>query len=269
MDQLTIETIDRFLEALATDHLDQLDLGNVRFVDPYALLLLRLLALEREEQGYPLRIFWPQAPSIRQWMRDMGMPMTRFPMSRAAPVNDQSALQPITEIENEEGIGHVVDGFHDRLASRYPLTEASRRALVAVMIELFQNIPHHSNATGVANNPHGIAAMQDDEDSIFLAVADKGIGLASSLGLRDGYENLSDAGALDVVFHQGASRFDDPGRGGELRRIADLVHSWNGSFALRSGCALYYFDSAGGNVIDVPHFPGVQLGLRIPRQVFV
>jgi hypothetical protein len=136
------------------------------------------------------------------------------------------------------------------------------------MIELFQNIPHHSNATGIASDPHGIAAMQDDEDSIFLAVADKGIGLASSLGLREGYEDLSDAGALDVVFHQGASRFDDPGRGGELRRIAELVRSWNGAFALRSGRALYYFDSRGGNVVDVPYFPGVQLGLRLPRNMF-
>ena len=161
----------------------------------------------------------------------------------------------------------MVDGFHHRLADRYPLTESSRRALVAVMIELFQNIPHHSNATGIVTDPHGIAAMQDYEDSIFLAVADKGIGLSTSLGLRDGYGGLSDTGALDVVFHQGASRFDDPGRGGELQRIADLIRSWDGVFALRTGRALYYFDSRGGDVYDVPNFPGVQLGLRLPRRV--
>ena len=137
------------------------------------------------------------------------------------------------------------------------------------MIELFQNIPHHSNATGTAADPHGIAAMQEYEDSIFLAIADKGIGLSASLGLRDGYGGLSDAGALDVVFHQGASRFDDPGRGGELRRIADLIRSWDGVFALRTGQALYYFDSRGGDVYDVPAFPGVQLGLRLPRRVLI
>lgn len=268
MDQLTIETIDQLLEAIAVDDLDHLDLRNVRFVDPYALLLLHLLLLERDERGCPMRISWPQTPRIRRWMRAMGMPMTRFPLSSATSADGEGPLQPITEIENEAGIGRVVDGFHQRLATRYPLTEASRHALVAVMIELFQNIPHHSNATGIALDPHGIAAMQDDEDSIFLAVADKGIGLSSSLGLRNGYEGLSDAGALDVVFHQGASRFDDPGRGGELRRIAELVRSWNGSFVLRSGRALYYFDTHGGNVNDVPFFPGVQLGLRLPRNMF-
>jgi len=269
MDQLTIETIDQVLEWIAVEGLDHLDLKNVRFADPYALLLLYLLILEQDEQGHPIKVSWPQIPRIRQWMRAMGMPMTLFPQSSPTSPNGEGPLQPITEIEDEAGIGRVVDGFHQRLATRYPLTETSRRALVAVMIELFQNIPHHSNATGIASDPHGIAAMQDDEDSIFLAVADKGIGLSSSLALRAGYEGLSDAGALDVVFHQGASRFDDPGRGGELRRIAELVRSWNGAFALRSGRALYYFDSRGGNVVDVPHFPGVQLGLRLPRNTFV
>ncbi len=269
MDQLTIETIDYLLEGIENDHLKAVDLGDVRFVDPYALLLLYLLVLEREEQGRPLRIRWPQASAIRQWIRDMGMPMSPFATPITASLGEGSALQPITEIVNEQEIGRVVDGFHTRLAIRYPLTESSRRALVAVMIELFQNIPHHSNATGLSSDPHGIAAMQDDEESIFLAVADKGIGLARSLGLREGYEGLSDAGALDVVFHQGASRFDDPGRGGELRRIAELIRSWHGSFVLRTGSAMYYFDPSGGNVADVPCFPGVQLGLRIPRQSFI
>jgi len=269
MNELTIGTIDQVLEWITVDELEHLDLKDVRFVDPYALLLLRLLILEREEAGKSIDVSWPQAPRVNRWMDAMGIPTNKLSISPPPQKDLESTLQPITRIEDESRIGHVVDGFHHRLAERYPLTESSRRALVAVMIELFQNIPHHSNATGTVNEPHGIAAMQDYEDSIFLAVADKGIGLSASLGLRDGYGDLSDAGALDVVFHQGVSRFDDPGRGGELRRIADLVRSWNGVFALRTGRALYYFDSRGGDVYDVPAFPGVQLGLRIPRHILI
>ena len=269
MNQLTIETIDQVIEWIRVAELDRLDLKNVRFVDPYALLLLHLLILEREERGNPIDVSWPQAPRVNRWMGAMGIPTNKLSISLPPHKDLESTLQPITRIEDESRIGRVVDGFHHRLAERYPLTESSRRALIAVMIELFQNIPHHSNATGTVNDPHGIAAMQDYEDSIFLAVADKGIGLSASLGLRDGYQGLSDVGALDVVFHQGVSRFDDPGRGGELRRIADLVRSWNGVFALRTGCALYYFDSRGGDIYDVPAFSGVQLGLRIPRRVLI
>jgi len=275
MTQLTIETIDQVIEWITIDKLDRLDLNPIRFVDPYALLILHLMILEREEMGRPIEVSWPQAAAVNRWMTAMGIVAGNLPNSSSsrnpAPSSNvrESTLQPITKIEDESGIGSVVDGFHHRLADRYPLTESSRRALVAVMIELFQNIPHHSNATETVADPHGIAAMQDYEDSIFLAVADKGIGLATSLGLRDGYGGLSDAGALDVVFHQGVSRFEDPGRGGELRRIADLIHSWDGVFALRTGRALYYFDSRGGDVYDVPAFPGVQLGLRLPRRVLI
>lgn len=267
--QLTLKTIDTILERVAVNPQDRLDLRGVRFADPYALVLLYLFLLEGEEARQPVTVSWPQSQRVRQWMRAMGIPMSRFSHTVGPIAEADGALQPITRIEDESGVGRVVDGFHRRLEQRYPLTETSRRALVAVMIELFQNIPHHSNATGASSDPHGVAAMQDDEDSIFLAVADKGVGLSASLGLRAGYENLSDAAALDVVFHQGASRFDDPGRGGELRRIASLVRSWDGAFALRSGRALYSFDASGGDVYDVPHFPGVQLGIRFPRQLFV
>ncbi len=267
--QLTIETIDPIIEWVMTGVLDLLDLRNVRFADPYALSLLHLLLLEREEGGNPIDVSWPQNSRVSRWMHAMGVAANRISMSAPSPRDLESTLHPITRIEDESGIGRVVDGFHHRLAERYPLTESSRRALVAVMIELFQNIPHHSNATGTVADPHGIAAMQDYEDSMFLAVADKGIGLSASLGLRGGYEGLSEAGALDVIFHQGASRFDDPGRGGELRRIAELVRSWDGVFALRTGRALYYFDSRSGDTYDVPAFPGVQLGLRLPRHILI
>jgi len=269
MNQLTIETIDQVIEWITIDKLDRLDLKNIRFVDPYALLLLHLLLLEREEGGDRIEVSWPRLSSVNRWMHAMGIAAGNSRNSSPSPRDSESTLQPITRIENESGVGCVVDGFHHRLADRYPLTESSRRALTAVMIELFQNIPHHSNATGTVADPHGIAAMQDYEDSIFLAVADKGIGLSASLRLRDGHGGLSDAGALDAVFHQGVSRFDDPGRGGELRRIADLVRSWDGVFALRSGTGLYYFDPRGGDVYDVPAFPGVQLGLRLPRRVLL
>ncbi len=265
MNQLTVGTIDSLIEASSSDDSLVADLTEIRFIDPYALLLLRLLILEREEREVPLSVRWPRASQVLRWICSMGINADAGECSSSSLRDPESALQPITRIDDESEVGRVVDGFHCRLSERYPLTSSSRRTLIAVMIELFQNVPHHSNATGSIRDPHGVAAMQDYEDSIFLAVADKGVGLSSSLGLREGYEGLSDAGALDVVLHQGASRFNDPGRGGELRRIADLVRSWDGTFALRTGNALYHCDPLGGDTYDVPHFPGVQLALRLPR----
>jgi anti-sigma regulatory factor (Ser/Thr protein kinase) len=266
--QLSAGTIDDVLDQVFLRGVTHVDLRNVRSVDPFALLLLTLLVLEARERGIAVRFDWPQAPDVRAWMRAMGF----FAQVGASAVLSTGgagdALQPIAEIEDEAGIGHVIDGFHDRLAERYPLTESSRRTLTAILIELFQNIPHHSNATGQAADPHGLAAMQDDAEAITVAIADKGIGLRGSLGLRPGYEEISDAGALDAILRDGISRFADAGRGGELQRIIGVVRSWDGSFALRSGSALLYFDERGGDIVDVPPFPGVQLAIRIPLRCF-
>jgi len=264
INRLTIETIDAVLEGAGRERIE-LDLRAVGFVDPYAVLILELLRVDCDEAGRGLRILWPESPRVRRWLSDMGL--QGHPTSGSKAGDD--ALQPITRIEDEAGIGRVVERFHRRLAQRYPLTEMSRRALIAVLIELFQNIPHHSNATGTIDDPHGAAAMQDYEDSIVVAIADRGVGLSASLGLRDGYQGLTDAGALDLVFHQGISRFSDPGRGGELRRIAELIRSWDGTLAVRTGRALYYFDPRSGDTYDVPYFPGLQLALRLPMRAFL
>ena len=269
MTRLTVETIDGVLETVFEQGAAAVDLRSVRFVDPYALLLLELLVREMAEQQSTLRIEWPDSPVVRRWMNAMGF-FAHVGGTPAPPTtrDARSALQPITAISGEGGIGRVVDGFHHRLGERYPLTESSRRTLTAMMIELFQNIPHHSNATGEVADPHGIAAMQDYEDSIFLSIADKGVGLRGSLGLREGYGGVTDSQALNAILRDGLSRFADAGRGGELKRIVGVIRSWDGVFALRSGSALLYFDERGGDIYDVPHFPGVQLAIRIPLRLF-
>ena len=270
LSRLTVETIDGILEHVLENEAAEIDLRSVRFVDPYALLLLSLLVLEGIERDITPQIDWPDTPAVRRWMTSMGFfsDIGDSPRGISTARGGQRALQPICAIADEEAVGHVVDGFHRRLAEQYPLPAASRRTLTAMMIELFQNIPHHSNATGQIADPHGIAAMQDYEDSIFLAIADKGIGIRGSLGLRSGYERITDAQALDAIFRDGLSRFADAGRGGELQRIIGIVRSWDGMFALRSGAALLYFDEHGGDIYDVPRFPGVQLAIRIPLRLF-
>ena len=271
MAQLTVETVDQVLDVLVNRHASALDLRHVTFVDPYALLLLVLGMRHRSETGEHLAVQWPQRPAVRRWMGAAGF--FSLVEGRASAPADGSrrisdALQPITAIIEEREVSPVVEAFDRRLAQRYPLTGTSRNALVRIMIELFQNIPQHSNATGRIADPFGLAIMQDYADSIFLAVADKGVGLRGSLALRAGFAGLSDRRALDTIVFEGISRFTDPGRGGELRRIARLVRNWDGMLAVRSGEACLIADAERGDVYDAPAFPGVQIAVRLPRQVF-
>jgi len=266
MTRLTIETIDDLLEYALERNASSIDLRDVRFMDPYALLLLELLLLELGDRGRRVEVKRPGPTAVGRWMTAMGFDAKGS--IAGTPLRDSaSALQPIASIDNERNVGRIVDGFEQRLAERHPLSETGRRSLIAIMIELFQNIPHHSNADGSIEDPHGIAAMQDYKDSLFLAIADRGIGLNGSLALRSGYEGMTSRQALRSIFDRGVSRFEDPGRGGELQRIARIVRSWDGTLAVRSGDALLYFDDKGGDVYDVPEFPGLQLGLRLPRHI--
>jgi hypothetical protein len=190
-------------------------------------------------------------------------------------------LTPIGCIERENDVSRLVGTFDDCLSARFPIDESPRRRFLRILFELFQNIPQHANAAGDVFDPHGIAAMHDDGQRVVLAIADKGIGLARSLGLgkgagqdrasgrvRDARRDegtLSDADALRAVVFDGRSRFRDPGRGHELERIFRRVRSWEGTMVVRSGSALLFQSDAGGDVVDVAPFPGVQMALSIPR----
>lgn len=264
--QLTIEGIEEILTAVRRDGARTLDLGGIREADPFGLLLLDLLMRQQEEEGERLRVVRPVHPPTIRWMQAMGL--FRRPGLRAPSPDVTEALQPITPIANEGAIMELVDRFDARLAERYPLDDSPRYTLIRFMIELFQNIPQHSNATGEVEDPHGVAAMHDVPDGIVLAIADKGIGLQTSLSLR-GEPVASDADAIDAVVLRGMSRFVDPGRGEELMRILKMIRSWDGTLAVRTGNALFYHHPArGGDIYDVAPFPGVQIGLVIPHRVF-
>jgi hypothetical protein len=266
---LTIDRIEELMSHVAAEDPQRLDLTAVRFADPYGLLLLDLLIHERRDRGRPLRVEWPAHPAVANWMRAMGLraDLKGLGILRAPSVD--AALGPIARIEEEDEVIELVNAFDARLAERYPLDDSPRMTLVRIMIELFQNIPQHSNATGEAEDPHGIAAMQDYGDGIFLAIADKGVGMRASLSVRDDEPIETDAAALDAGVLRGLSRFADPGRGQELMRIYKMVRSWDGTLAVRTGNALLTNDPThGGEVHDVSFFPGVQIALVIPRQVF-
>jgi hypothetical protein len=269
MSRLTVKTIDQLLDLILLQRVSELDLSNVRFIDPYALLILVLCIRKWKEEGFTFSVNWPRSPRVRGWMQAMRFPQEvhNVPNLKADKQILPETLQPITPVVEEGAITGLVVGFSRRLSERYPLTEGSRSTLLKVMIELFQNIPQHSNATGEVHDPHGLAAMQDYPDSIFLAVADKGIGLRRSLALRRGFTGLGDKGALNKIVFGGMSRFTDPGRGGELQRIAQLVYNWNGMLTIRSGEAILYMDAEYGDVYDAPPFPGVQIAIDLPRHV--
>ncbi len=275
--RLTSETIEDVVDFAAGGE-RALDLRGVVSVDVYALLLLDLVVRHSRESGRPLRVAWPESPSVRGWMTAMRFFADVKAGLTPRPGSQPTTLMPMVSIEREDDVSRLVGAFDERLSDRFPIDESPRRRFLRILLELFQNIPQHANAAGDALDPHGIAAMQHDEAGVLLAVADKGIGLAHSLGLGQRTSQAlasdhrphrrADADALRAVVFDGRSRFSDPGRGHELERIFRLVRSWEGTMLVRSGSALLFQSDLGGDVVDVAPFPGVQIALSIPRAVF-
>jgi len=272
MVQLTVQTVDQWVDDVLCRHAGRLDLSNVEAIDPYALLVLVVTAREfqKQRQGQMLPLDWPRNDRVRTRLNEMGLPqwLGRGPVKTPSPAPTSFVAQPITRIDAEPSVRRIVETFDRRLALRYPLTEQSRRGLVRIMLELFQNIPQHANATGDAPDVLGLAAMEElPQQHLMLAVADDGVGLRGSLSTRETYSTVTHAQALNEILFKGISRHEDPGRGGELRRIARLVKTWDGTLVIRSGDAVLYMDSEHGDVYETPFLAGVQIAVSLPRYV--
>lgn len=273
--RLTSETIEEVIAAVASGE-RTIDLRSVSSVDVYALLVLDLLVRQARETGRPVSVAWPTAGPVYSWMTSAGFfadlrrGLPSAPARLAAPARALAGVHPLAAIEREDDVTRLVDAFDERLADRFPMDESPRRRFLRILLELFQNVPQHANATGEVVDPHGLAALHDDGDCVHLALADKGIGLARSLALRGDRPPTprADADALRAVVFDGVSRFRDPGRGHELERIFRLVRRWEGAVVVRSGTALFYQSDQGGDIVDVAPFPGVQIALSIPRRAF-
>ncbi|MDD5453436.1 MAG: hypothetical protein PHZ21_04065 [Candidatus Bipolaricaulis sp.] len=247
------------------------DLSRLTKFDPFALLLLVLLGRRCAEAGSRLRILLPESARVRD--RLVGAGLFRYlegaywtdkPLPEGVHAEPGLAPAPVRE---EADVRPIVDAIGKRLDQRFPFGEQANRLLVGAVVELLQNIPHHA-APGGDNDPFGLTSLEEDRNHLHLAIADKGIGLAASLGLNPRFRGLDTAQALEAVLVDGASRFDEPGRGGALRRIREAVVASSGRFYVRSGVGGFLQEDVEWVVGGVAPFPGVQVSIRLPRTLF-
>jgi anti-anti-sigma regulatory factor len=248
------------------------DLSRLVRFDPFGLLLLVLLGQRCREAGGRLRVLLPENARTRDLLVGSGL----FRYLEGAcwtdkPLPDGVAVEPglaTARVREEGDVRPIADGIGERLETRFPFGEKANRLLVGALIELLQNIPHHAAPPGTEGDPFGLACLEEDRDHLHLAIADKGIGLAASLGLNLRFRGLDTAHALEAVLVDGASRFDAPGRGGALRRIREAVVASAGRFYFRSAGGAFLQEDVEWSVGEVIPFPGVQISIRLPRTLF-
>ncbi|MCD6321287.1 hypothetical protein J7L84_03470 [Candidatus Bipolaricaulota bacterium] len=249
------------------------DLSRVRRVDPFAAAFLALYARQCAEAGGRMRLLVPESPEALADLVGSGLfrlAAEGIWIDRALPEvsDEEEGFSAISRVGEEGEVRGLVDQVCEALAARFPLGETSIRILAGAMLELAQNIPQHANPLGEDLDPWGLMAVREYQDHIHLAVVDKGVGLTKSLGLNPRYRGASDGEALEAVLIQGASRFTDPGRGGALRRIREVVLRNEGRLFVRSGSAWFWQAEVEWGIEGVLPFPGVQVSIQLPRALF-
>lgn len=247
------------------------DLSTVEAIDPYVAVFLVLYAQRCAEAGGRLRLLLPRREEIARALAEAGLFRRAGEAvwtDRPPPEGPGENSLGIVRVEDEGEVQGLVDRACDVLADRFPLGERSIRVLAMAMLELLQNIPHHANPLGEEIEPYGLAAVQEFSDHIHLVVMDKGVGLHRSLALNPRYRGLGERQALEAVLIEGASRFTDPGRGGALRRIREVVQANEGRMLVRSGGAGFWQAEVEWGMEEVHPFPGVQISVQLPRALF-
>ncbi|QAA76775.1 MAG: hypothetical protein BIP78_1009 [Candidatus Bipolaricaulis sibiricus] len=270
--RLDVLTVERELPAWEAGFPRPLvDLSRLTRFDPFGLLVLILYGRRCLEAGGKMRVLLPAGVRIRDRLARSGLfhylagsYWTDTPLPPDLSTDPEVAA---VRVHDEGSVRPIADAVGERLERRFPFGEKANRLLVGAVIELLQNIPHHASPTRDVD-PFGLAALEEDHDHLHLAIGDKGIGLAGSLGLNPRYAGLDAAQALEAALVDGASRFDDPGRGGALRRIREAVVASSGRFYVRSGSGALLQEDVEWSAGMVAPFPGVQISIRLPRALF-
>lgn len=270
--RLDLATVERALRAWEAGFPSPVvDLSRLTRFDPFGLLLLALHGRRCAEAGGRLRVLLPESARARDRLFGTGV----FRLLEGAywvdgPFPPEESGHPgpaVVPVRGERDVRPIADGVGERLAGRFPCGERVNRLLLGALIELLQNIPHHASPGGEVD-PFGLVSLEEDRDHLHLVIADKGVGLARSLGLNPRYRGLDTAQALEAILVDGVSRFDDPGRGGALRRVREAVVGSSGRFYVRSGDGAFLQEDVEWSVGEVAPFPGVQISIRLPRRLF-
>jgi len=278
IDTLNASTVEYFIPPVEPGSEVTLSLRNIKFADPYGVIMLLLLIKHLRSRSIDVKVVPPISLDVLNWLERMNFFIeiereceftwdTSYLRSNIR--NPSRSLKEITRITSEKEVTSVVEVLANILIEDYGFQPKTVYRLCGVMIETFQNIPQHSNPIGEGFDPYGIAAIQNYKDHFYLVVGDIGVGIKGSIALNPRYrrKKLTNLEAIKAVLEKGASRFKEEGRGGQLKRVCEIVSSLGGTTLLRSGSNLVAVKGTSIKSWQTNPFPGTQIGIRIPHTI--
>jgi anti-anti-sigma regulatory factor len=288
LDESTFERLIRQLdrpERLASAQII-IDLEQVRFVDPYGMVGLLVLARFLRQRGCETVLMLPRAEEVMKYLDRMDFSRhaervctidltTLWPDGEYSRSAHSDVLLEITPIARSEDIHYIVDRVRERaqtiLSQNLHYEQAAIDGFVVALSEVCQNIPEHSEDVGYVAIQKYHYGRRLGKNLVKIAVMDLGVGFRASLAPKYAAQAAawSDLSALQLAIFEGASRYDDPGRGQGLSAVRRFIERWHGKLMIRSGSARVglspSWDHSATRQGKLTLFPGTQVSIVLPE----
>lgn len=279
MTQITEDTFEKTLRSFIQS--EQIDLGNLSFIDPYGMVGLLEIGELCMLEDVRKTVILPRSGEVCRYLDRMDFftfakrsfslvdtapdPAEKYQRSEASDV-----LLEITPIERSNDIHFIVGKVQDRaqaiLATHLRYDDRAINGFIVALSEVCQNIVEHSENKGfVGIQKYRYPSM--NKNIVKIAVMDAGIGFRRSLSGR--FKLKSDLEAIDKALIHGASRYEDEGRGHGLAAVRRFVNQWQGKLSIRSGTArlsiIPPWARGSEQQRNLAFFPGSQINIILPE----
>jgi signal transduction histidine kinase len=265
-----------------------INIEQVEFIDPYGIVgLLELGWHLRKKSGIIPVLTLPQSEDVLKYLERMNFLANAGNVFEIEPSNlkieekflrskHSDVLLEITKIEGTDDIHSIVDKVKERaeviLHTHLNYDTSAIDSFVVALSEICQNIPEHSQDIGYVGIQKYFYEKKLGKNVVKIAVMDSGIGIKESLAVKYSarYKNWSDLIAIKLALFEGASRYDDIGRGHGLTGVRKLVQKWDGKFTIRSGAAKVgivpeWDTTRFQQSSSLSFFPGTQISIILPE----
>jgi anti-sigma regulatory factor (Ser/Thr protein kinase) len=279
MNRITEDTFEQTLTSFIRS--EQIDLSKASFIDPYGMLALLEIGELCQLEDVKKSIILPQSPEVCAYLDRMDFfrfAKRCFTFDYSSPELpekyqrslDSDVLLEITPIEKSNDIHAIVGKVRERaqaiLARHLHYDDRAINGFIVALSEVCQNIIEHSETTGyVGIQKYRFQSL--NKNVVKIAVMDVGIGFRKSLSHR--FKLTGDLDAIDHALLQGASRYEDEGRGHGLAAVRRFVEQWQGKLSIRSGTArlslIPSWARGAEQERNLISFPGSQINIMLPE----
>ncbi len=269
---LSFSNVDQHLAKVELDgpFTPVVDLSNVTFFSPFALLYLGMYLRHHVTAGRYFNVLLPNDPKARAYLARMQF-WERFHFDAEVVRRENLFRRPASSSWNDivdiENSGDIGEELADRLLEllRHQNVQVNRNLLAELVCELVDNFAQHSTRQLAAC----MTQYFPNKHTFSFAIGDCGIGIRASLSMNPAHADIaskSHRSAAAEAFLPLVSRKHEGGMG--LTQVAQGVKDEGGSLYLSTGDGYLTQDATNGRKIGTQKLDltGVIVQITFPER---